>query len=145
MAKVTNTGSQPFVLVNGTFLAPGVETDVQGWADVKKHPMTKALLDNGTLSLDGPDEDDDTPSADDLKAAAKVAESQRKDTLIALLKELGSVADKRTSLDKLEAQLVEAQQRKSLEDEATAAGVEFTADTSSEDLTTAVNKAKFGA
>jgi len=102
MKKITNVGIQPLVLNPGSVsLPPGVEVDVENWDALKKHPITKFYLDNGTLSLDG------APGGSD-------DESERKDDLIARIKDLGGKATKASSVDKLEAQLVEAQQRASI-------------------------------
>jgi hypothetical protein len=109
MTTVTNTGVQPLVLLGGTFLAPGVETEVSDWSKVKAHPITKFYLDSGVLVTGAVEDADEDPDDD------------RKSDLIARIKELGGKADKRSSVEKLEALLVEAQQAASAAESGAAA------------------------
>lgn len=123
MTNVTNTGVQPLVIAGGTYMAPGVETDVANWADAKKHPITKFQLEAGTLVV-GEVEDDDETDPDEA----------RKADLVARIKEIGGKTDKRWSVEKLEAALVEAQQRASVVAGLNEKGVEFDDKLSTEDL-----------
>lgn len=123
MATVTNTGTQPLVIAGGTYCAPGVATEVQDWAKVKAHPITKFQLDSGVLVTGSIDDDEDEDP-----------DEARKADLVARIKDLGGKTDKRWSVEKLEAALVEAQQRASVILALGEKGVEFDDKLSTDDL-----------
>ncbi|SDQ71941.1 hypothetical protein SAMN04490192_2880 [Pseudomonas lundensis] len=51
MAKVTNTGTNPVVLSDGTLLPLGEEVEVKDWAKLKEHHLTAAMLEADLLKV----------------------------------------------------------------------------------------------
>lgn len=51
MAKVTNNGTNPVVLSDGTLLPIGEEVDVKDWAKLKEHHLTAAMVEADLLKV----------------------------------------------------------------------------------------------
>ena len=51
MAKVTNTGTNPVVLSDGTLLPLGEEVEVKHWAKLKEHHLTAAMVEAGLFQV----------------------------------------------------------------------------------------------
>jgi hypothetical protein len=95
MTKVTNTGTNPLVLSDGTFLPLGTEVDVKDWAKLKDHHVTSAMVESGQLSV----------------GAVKEEQTDEKDELIAKLKSLGIDANGNSKPETLRKKLEEAEEK----------------------------------
>lgn len=95
--RITNKHKTDLGLPNGQVLRSGEPTNVRDWGKIKENSVVAAWLARGILTEDGADDGDTATSAD-------------KDELIARLTELGVKADKRKTVEKLQAMLAEAEE-----------------------------------
>lgn len=94
--NVTNTHKTTLVLPNGQHLNPGQATAVRGWDGMKKNAVVAAWLRKGILVESEP-------------APVATSSADEKEELIARLAALGVKADKRKTVEKLQAMVVEAE------------------------------------
>lgn len=132
MTKVTNTGTNPLVLSDGTFLPLGAEVDVKDWAKLKDHHVTSAMVEAGQLSV----------------GAVKQEPTDEKDELIAKLKSLGIDANGNSKPETLRKKLEEAEAKAAADQKAVVIAelkglnADFDEKGSLEDLQDALAKAK---
>lgn len=128
MAKVTNESKNPVVLVDGTFIAIGGTEEVKDWAAIKKHHVSAAMLEAGSLKADSGKE-----------------ESSEREDLFAQLKALGIDAAGNSKTETLQKKLDEALAAKELADvtaQLKEKGVEFDEKDSLDDLKAKLAAAK---
>lgn len=101
--QITNNHKSDLGLPNGQVLRSKEPTEVRDWAQMQQSAVVMAWVKAGILSVSGTSQ-----VIPPEQAAATV--SADKDVLIARLAELDVKADKRKSVEKLQAMLTEAQQ-----------------------------------
>lgn len=113
MVKVTNTGTNPVVLSDGTLLPLGEGVEVKNWSKLKAHHLTAAMIEAGLISAGAESPED---SAD-----------ERAD-LFAKLKALGVDATGNSKTETLRKKLEEAEAAKSAADAEAALKLEVIAE-----------------
>jgi len=122
MTNVTNNYNRNLGLPNGVVIAAGESADVAGWDKLSKHKVVAKWLEAGVLSAgksskkDEPESEpeviEDVHLTEELPEAEEAPdegdEDEKKEALIAQLKELDIKADKRSSVEKLQEKLDEA-------------------------------------
>jgi hypothetical protein len=132
MTKVTNTGTNPVVLSDGTHLPLGMEVDVKDWAKLKEHHVTAAMVEAGQISV----------------GTVKEEPNDEKDELLAKLKSLGVDVNGNSKVETLRKKLEEAEAKVAADQKAVVIAeleglnADFDEKASLEDLQGALAKAK---
>lgn len=96
MATITNKHDTPLGLPDGTTLPPGVATNVPQWDQIKGNAVLQAWQNAGILEV----------------SDAETSPDEEKKALHARLDELGAKYDKRSGVEKLREQVVQAEAAK---------------------------------